>query len=667
LIRVHDCVSQPTTLPSRRFLLSDGTTTGKLEVFTGGKQVLASGVHPCGGRYVWDRELRSVESDFPIVDEDTFNAVLDDIVARAEAEGIKLTATTTAAGARGSGATGEGVAMPLALDELREGLRLIPNRDVPRGENPTRADEWLDDYDNWTSTAYMALAACGNTAETRALWLGWANGRAQPDQSAESVYDSAALSTDRLRFDGRHLLQLVRSLTGDPFALAPKFPDLSETELAAATEADKQAAGSAGKASGGHPEAMWRKWRAALERLRAARVTPLFDERGWKADGGDGWPNFDADDVEPVSIRPDIDDRHARGEVSMLAAAPGTGKSSLFSNYAMAIAWERPDLIGQPSIDWCGDVVIVSNEESLGTIRRRLRALRRAYGLKAADQKHQIAAPLCGLTLGCADGADGVAPTAEGIAFVDDLAKRRAKADVALVCFDTLTSIFSGVNENNPNQMDKAAGMLADIAKAGFLAVDVAHHTSKALDGKETPNSFRGSSAIGAKVREHSVLVPAAEAEGAKFGWKPDETAQTIKLSGQKANDKPLAGVCWFRRERQSLVAVDPRAPVDNLEIVEVVALRALPTPTVQQISPAQALSALCQAQARGVRVRRGGTRGRKNDADAHSILEGEFGVSRNEAEAIVRDLIQNHGVTTKPSQVRGNATEFLVLPPPPP
>jgi hypothetical protein len=168
-------------------------------------------------------------------------------------------------------------------------------------------------------------------------------------------------------------------------------------------------------------------------------------------------------------------------------------------------------------------------------------------------------------------------------------------------------------------------------------------------------------------VREHSVLVPASEAEGERFGWKPDETAHTIKLSGQKANDKPLAGVCWFRRERQSLVAVDPRAPVESLEIVEVVALRALPTPTVRQISPAEALSALRHAQAQGAQVRRGGTRGRKNDADAHSILEGEFGVSRNEAEVIVKDLIENHGVTAKPGQVRGNAIEFLVLPPPPP
>jgi hypothetical protein len=250
LIRVHDFVSQPTTLPTRRFGFSQGNTTGKLEVFTERKQMLASGDHPCGHRYVWDRKLLSVESDVPIVDEDTFNAILDGITTRAQTEGINLTAATTGGGPVRGSANGEGVGMRLALDELREALTLIPNRDVPLGESPAKSDEWLDDYDNWTSTAYMALAACGNTAETRALWLGWANGRAQPDQSAESVYDSAALSADCVRFDGRHLLWLVRDLIGNPSALAPKFPDLTEVELAAAVEAEKWAAETARKVAG---------------------------------------------------------------------------------------------------------------------------------------------------------------------------------------------------------------------------------------------------------------------------------------------------------------------------------------------------------------------------------------------------------------------------------
>jgi hypothetical protein len=292
LIRVHDFVSQPTTLPSRQFLFSNGTTTDKLEVFTRRKQVLASGVHPCGGQYVWDRELRSVERDVPIVDEVTFIVVLDDIVARAEAAGIKLSATTKAAAAgRGVGraaarrgaaraaagggvASGEGVTMWLTLNELREAFGLIPNREVPPGGNPTKADEWLDDYDNWTSTAYMALAACGNTAETRALWLGWANGRAQPDQSAQSVYDSAALSADRPRFDGRHLLQLVRDLTGDPFALAPKFPDLTEAELAVMAEAEKWAAESPRKATG-RPRTAREAFDLLRKELRWAGSAPL--------------------------------------------------------------------------------------------------------------------------------------------------------------------------------------------------------------------------------------------------------------------------------------------------------------------------------------------------------------------------------------------------------
>ena len=99
---------------------------------------------------------------------------------------------------------------------------------------------------------------------------------------------------------------------------------------------------------------------------------------------------LDPDDVSPVPLRPEITDRHTRGEVSMLVGSPGVGKSTLGTSYAVAVAYENPAVIGQASIDWCGDVVIVSNEENHQTIRRRIRALRHNLGLSRRDQKHRI-------------------------------------------------------------------------------------------------------------------------------------------------------------------------------------------------------------------------------------------------------------------------------------
>ncbi len=80
-------------------------------------------------------------------------------------------------------------------------------------------------------------------------------------------------------------------------------------------------------------------------------------------------------------------------------------------------------------------------------------------------------------------------------------------------------------------------------------------------------------------------------------------------------------------------------------------------------MTAAEALSALHQAQGAGRKIRRGGGRGRKSGDAAHLILEDAFGLSRGATEAVIVDLIENHGVTIKPGKVNGNPVEFLVLP----
>ena len=68
---------------------------------------------------------------------------------------------------------------------------------------------------------------------------------------------------------------------------------------------------------------------------------------------------------------------------------------------------------------------------------------------------------------------------------------------VAVLGFDTLISMFEGVDENS-SEMDKAMGLLIAVAEAGFIAVDVMQHQGKAADdfGKTTILGYRGSSAI---------------------------------------------------------------------------------------------------------------------------------------------------------------------------
>jgi RecA-family ATPase len=230
-----------------------------------------------------------------------------------------------------------------------------------------------------------------------------------------------------------------------------------------------------------------------------------------------------------------------RQSLGRLVGSAGGGKSTMSTNYAVAIAFENPAVIGQSSIDWCGDVVIVSNEENENTVRRRIRAIQNKMGLSPDDQKHRIVIWPETLILGHAISSDGIAPTRAAVTFVDTLAQLNAESEIAFIAFDTLASLFSGLKENDA-QMDKAVGMIADIAKAGFLTPDVIHHSSKAQDGQETAKSFRGSSAIGAKVREHSTIVPVPKNEWSAFGWSDDEGRAPSGSWGRKPMTSRMLG-----------------------------------------------------------------------------------------------------------------------------
>ena len=58
-----------------------------------------------------------------------------------------------------------------------------------------------------------------------------------------------------------------------------------------------------------------------------ARPAPIFDNSGWLPHSSNANVLiFDPEDISPVPLRPDMTDRHARGEASMLVGSGGGGK-----------------------------------------------------------------------------------------------------------------------------------------------------------------------------------------------------------------------------------------------------------------------------------------------------------------------------------------------------
>ena len=395
--------------------------------------------------------------------------------------------------------------------------------------------------------------------------------------------------------------------------------------------------------SGGSPEDLKAldDWNAALARLRAASPRPAFAV-GAALDMPHGGQEFDPAHTGPMALRPGVTDRLTRGFVASVSSAANAGKSTYLGSEAVAIACERPDVLGLPSIDWCGNVLVVSNEEDANTLTARWKGVMKAHGLGAGDFKHKLTIwpTKKRLRLGRGSRDHRVTPTPEGIGFVIWLAERaEAGEPVAMLGVDTLVSIFEGVDENSAD-MDKAMTLLIQIAEAGFMAIDVMQHQGKASGTSETTLGYRGSSAIFAALAEMSTLAPLSAEEGAEFGLDAATSARTVRLRGQRQRDGRIGGEWGFVRELLSLPAEDPRA-VGVLASKEVAILK--PTALVRASTGISArddgLRTLWAVQQGGGSVLRGQGRGGRAVADwAHSILGRAHGWTQAQAEAALVD-----------------------------
>ena len=421
--------------------------------------------------------------------------------------------------------------------------------------------------------------------------------------------------------------------------------------------------------SGGSPEDLKAldDWNAALARLRAASPRPAF------VSGGSKNGVFDPSYSGPVPLRPGVTDRLTRGYVASVSSAANAGKSTYLGSEAVAVACERADLLGLASIDWCGDVMVVSNEESETVLSCRWRGVMRIWGLTAGDLKHKIRfwpTDLARLRIGRGDKNKTVIPTLDGIKFVNSLAEfAEAGEPVAVLGVDTLVSIFEGIDENS-SDMDKAMGLLISIAEAGFIAVDVMQHQGKAADDrKETIHGYRGSSAIFAALGEMSTLVTLSAGEGRDFGLSAAEASRTVRLMGQRQRDGAVPGTWYLQREIVALPAEDPRA-VGVLASRGVAVLRPVVLGVVSAAGDMDlAWRALWDEQQAGRVLRRGivGGRGRRHLDQAGVVVEDALGWSPVRAGRAVDEVGAAGGWTLRKGRDKNkNPVDFIDVAEPP-
>jgi hypothetical protein len=364
-----------------------------------------------------------------------------------------------------------------------------------------------------------------------------------------------------------------------------------------------------------------------------------------------------------------------RNEVTSKVAGPATGKTTHVVLTAVAIAAERPDILGlkDGELKRFGDCILFCNEDPTAKTHNQILAVLKTFGLTKKDLKHNIHVEPDKFVLVTPSGNRGAAePSDAAIRIARKIARVRERAEIAYIGLDTLLSMAGSVGTSGPEGIMPILEMAYSIASAVGCAVEVLHHLSK-LGGKVAPSdmmSALGSMSLPGTVRGAIHLLTIEDDEAKRYGWPPEKALQVVKqIEAKNSNAKKGAAQARFYEWRSvSIISEDPSDPnaADGFDTEDVGVLVPMASPTVRQVTAEEALAALHQAQGAGRKIRRGGGRGRKSGDEAHSILAGAFGLDRGAAEAVIADLIKNHCVTTKSSKARGNLVEFLLLPPMP-
>jgi len=276
-------------------------------------------------------------------------------------------------------------------------------------------------------------------------------------------------------------------------------------------------------------------------------TTPIEAEAEAKPNGGfDGLGEWDAgEDGRPIQPRGWLlGTTCCRRFVSSLLAEGGVGKTALRILQALALAIGKP-LTGEHVFQRCR-VLIVSLEDDMDELRRRVRAARLHHGISQDDVRGW-------LFLATPDAAAGKLVIADdkGQAVRSNLADTLetciVKRAIDLVILDPFVKSHAVV-ENDNTAMDAVVQILANMAAKHDIAIDVPHHTRKGTTGPGDADSGRGASAMKDAARLVYTLTRMTSEEAKNLGIAEKDRRYLIRMDSAKVNiAPPLEEAKWFK------------------------------------------------------------------------------------------------------------------------
>jgi hypothetical protein len=233
-----------------------------------------------------------------------------------------------------------------------------------------------------------------------------------------------------------------------------------------------------------------------------------------------------------------------RGFISGLLAQGASAKTALRIAQAISLAADR-ELTGE-HIFQRSRVLIITLEDTLDELRRRVRATRLHYGVAAEDVKGWLFlwAPAGMKVAEHREGSRAVVPGELEHQLRTEIAERR----IDLVIIDPLVKAH-GCEENDNGAIDAVAIILARLAADLNCAVDTLHHAPKAGASEPgDPGRGRGASAFRDAARLLYTCTSMTEVERDQFGLSESERRSLIRIDSAKVNIAPPSTEArWFK------------------------------------------------------------------------------------------------------------------------
>jgi hypothetical protein len=263
-----------------------------------------------------------------------------------------------------------------------------------------------------------------------------------------------------------------------------------------------------------------------------------------------------------------------RGEITVLAAPGGAGKTALATGIAVEIA-TGVELLGDKI--WGGqDLKVLSiNAEDSGTeIQRRISAFCLAHANKIAGQSLDRLY-VAGATDPRVQRLSFLRITEKNLSVLDRSGFEALEAALEslrpdLLILDPLVAFCGGGNMNDNAVMSLVIQELKRLAAKFDCAVLIVHHTRKGGDVGNA-ESISGAAATVNLARRAIMPVPMAEDEAKRFGVLPSERFRYFKVVDAKSNLAPRsADSPWYRLH--SVELPNPEPPLypfgDNVQAV---------------------------------------------------------------------------------------------------